>query len=941
MKRLVVLVLAVRAASLGAQAPDERWCTITTTHLRVHHTCGSEAIAQRAAAEAERAWLVLAAELVPPRGPVDLVLADNQDVSNGSATTFPTNRMVVNLRPPIADPALRVGDDWLRFVITHELAHLFHLDRSAGWWRLAQRVFGRHPGLFPHLQSPRWLTEGIAMHYEAKVGDGRLDGSQLPAILGLLDAQGGRRAPSSISLATPYFPAGNLAYFAGARIVAAGVAAGGDSAMRRYIDGAAAVPVPYLWDRVARRSFGSTFTALADEAGHSFAPLPLPPTVMLRGAAWWDARAPRWRHDTVRFVASRPREIPAVWDASARDVVWVARRNTTDAHGQSGTHAVYAELDFTDPYRLRSRLVADERALTDPAARLQSPDVRADGAVVAVQNTEGTTGLVLRTADGVVTPLVAGTTDIQWSAPRWSRAGTQIAAIRWHRGGESEVVVLDTTGAETGAFARTRAVQLHPSWDVNDRAVYFASDRDGAMAVHRVTLASGAVERVAEGGGGLFDPEISPDGQQLAAFVLTADGEQLITFPVPTTTTPAGAPRGAVAADPLAAVPTTASRYSPVRTLVPRYWIPSSASSTRGDPLMGFFTTGRDVVDRHAYGVQGLWDIETGEFTGDIGWRYAGFGVPTLDFSASQTLDAFALADSAGRVVGELARRNRTVAFSGTWQRPRVRTGAFLSAGMEMEWRDFASDPAPLLAQLDPLLRGTLVYPAGVVAVGWNNLMRSALALSTEDGVSASLVLRRRWRTDDPDATTAHSALADVRLFRSLPLPGHARHVLAVRGVSGYGDRTLSRPFSVGGVSGTTLEVLPGFRIGDAQRSFGVRGFPAGAQEGVRAWGSSVEYRAPLPRVGRSPWPLPLFWQRSALTVFGDAASAWCPAGAPSAGCPNGGTPQRTLASVGAELLLDVAVDYDTPTRFRGGVAVPVQGGARRAMGYFSLGVAF
>src|SRR5690606_5375237 len=133
----------------------------------------------------------------------------------------------------------------------------------------------------------------------------------------------------------------------------------------------------------------------------------------------------------------------------------------------------------------------------------------------------GTTGIVQRALDGTVTPVVAGTRDLQWSAPRWSRAGSQSAAIRWWRGGESGVVVLDTTGRELAAFARSRAVQQHPSWDVDDRAVYFASDRDGAMAVYRITMSSGVIERVASGGGGLFDPEISPDGGQLAAFALT------------------------------------------------------------------------------------------------------------------------------------------------------------------------------------------------------------------------------------------------------------------------------------------------------------------------------------------------------------------------------------------------------------------------------------
>jgi hypothetical protein len=44
-------------------------------------------------------------------------------------------------------------------------------------------------------------------------------------------------------------------------------------------------------------------------------------------------------------------------------------------------------------------------------------------------------------------------------------------------------------------------------------------------------------------------------------------------------------------------------------------------------------------------------------------------------------------------------------------------------------------------------------------------------------------------------------------------------------------------------------------------------------------------------------------------------------------------------------LLFDAAIDYDTPTRFRLGVAAPVHGraavGAKSVTAYFSLGLPF
>ena len=83
------------------------------------------------------------------------------------------------------------------------------------------------------------------------------------------------------------------------------------------------------------------------------------------------------------------------------------------------------------------------------------------------------------------------------------------------------------------------------------------------------------------------------------------------------------------------------------------------------------------------------------------------------------------------------------------------------------------------------------------------------------------------------------------------------------------------------------------------------------------------------------------------LAVFGDAGSAWCPSSAQGTGACAGraAAPRATLASVGAELLLDAALDYDSPTRFRLGVAMPVRGreavGAKPATIFFTLGLPF
>src|SRR2546427_398855 len=176
--------------------PSGRWRTLHTPHFRVHFRPVDREPAERTAREAERAWGLLATELRPPRGTVDVTLSDDIDISNGFTTVFPSTRITV-LAAPL--PELTDFDDWLRLVTTHELTHVFHLDRTKGWWRGLQSVFGRVPGLFPNEYQPSWVIEGLAVYYESRFTEGgRLHGGFHTQLIAAAAAVGRPAPPPAI-----------------------------------------------------------------------------------------------------------------------------------------------------------------------------------------------------------------------------------------------------------------------------------------------------------------------------------------------------------------------------------------------------------------------------------------------------------------------------------------------------------------------------------------------------------------------------------------------------------------------------------------------------------------------------------------------------------------------------------------------------------------------
>src|SRR3954464_11204547 len=257
---LVVLLIGAARMAPGQLPPNENWRTLHNRHFRVHFTPTLEEEARRAAVNAERAYSQLSAELVPPRGIIDLVVSDNVDYVNGYATPFPSNRIVVYAHPPTDASGLRDYQDWNALVVTHELTHIFHLDRSRGIWRLGQAIFGRNPLLFPNLYEPRWVLEGLAVYFESRLtGVGRLESSEHSMVARA--AAIANRVPTlqELSPGTSRFPGGEVVYVYGSLMFDYLSRTYGPGTVRDYVERGAKTILPFFLTPISRRAFGESF----------------------------------------------------------------------------------------------------------------------------------------------------------------------------------------------------------------------------------------------------------------------------------------------------------------------------------------------------------------------------------------------------------------------------------------------------------------------------------------------------------------------------------------------------------------------------------------------------------------------------------------------------------------------------------------------------------
>ena len=934
-RRITPFLLLLLAVGAEAQVdPSAPWRTLHTPHFRIHFLPAYRAVALAEAREAERSYRLLATELHPPRGVVDITLADDIDVSNGFTSVVPSNRITIFLTPPAGDHGLLFFDSWLRLVTTHELAHVFHLDRTKGIWSPLQHVFGRAPGLFPNEYQPSWAIEGLATYYESRfTNGGRVRGSFHTQLLEADQAAGGRASRSAwdATLFTRW-PDGLVPYAYGSRFLHYLAGAAGDSVVPRLVEATSAQLIPFRVGRPLSRV--APGRSLAEEWRRGTQPAPETRTADALEPSSERVVDSLLRTEPVPRVSPDGRRVAYVRDdgkgASELRVIDAATFRTLATHHVNGgvdcdwvgDTLVVAQLDFASRWRLRSDLYrwvpstgAWRRATY--GARLVAP-AGGGGRLAAI---------TLGPASGrptVPTPDDSGEGQAVWTDLALSPDGRWVAGIRAAEGRWSLMLWPATTPRAAAALLETGGSIADVVW-TSDGELWFVADPTGLPQVYRWTD-SVAVQPLTAERFGARAPAPLEDGALLYAG-LTARGWELRR----TSPSPHNGPVSFAAPLPFDSAPSPAvavreTGYSSWPSLRPHFWLPLLQDEGSTGRFVGALIAGTDVVGRYAYAADLLFSPQRSRLEGDFVLVTSRVGNPVFDLSALSSWGDLGPLAVPNVTLSEL---DQSAALGASFVTLRWRGVTSLRLAAEVERTDFASIPDTSLAAVCSGCGRQDVY-GGSATLTLSRLVTGALSVSPEDGVAWSGTYRRR----EEEGTTrwSNELRSRLALYAHVPgLGGFAHHVLALRLLAGVTNGPLGTRFRVGGVTPQGVNIFFPLSL-TATRAFPLRGYANDEVRGERAVVGSVEYRLPLALVGRAIGHLPVGVDRLWLNGFTDAGDAWAPGGSPRL---------ARLWSAGLELAGDVTLGYDFPLSVRLGVAEPLanppSGVARRPQVYAAL----
>jgi len=920
----LLLTVFTAADARAIDDPSLTWWTYETEHFRVTYPHTLEPIAERVAFLCESIYGRLTAQMqYRPASKTEIILTDDTDSANGSASPIPYDAIRLFVTAPDDLSTLGDYDDWLLGLITHEYTHILHTGNISGLAAVANAAIGRT--LSPNSAQPRWIIEGLAVVLESEFSTGGRIRSSLFDMYLRADVLADNVARiDQISAGAERWPYGNLYYLYGSRFLRWITDIYGPETMPAVSADYGAATIPFGINRALRRVTGRTYEELYDAWGEHLK------RHYGKQIAEVDKRG---RREGVRITfggreAQYPRFVPAkLRKESGKDEIVYYRNDFNHTTGlyrfALGDPAVAGERDadlvirtatethagftpegdilFSDAgywKNLYSRhdlyvVPSGESSTlgTEPSRRrlthglrAHHPDVSPDGRrVTFTVNSKGTTSLMIadRSAEGAIERarvLVRGQPYEQAYTPRFSPDGRQIAYSSWSRGGYRDVRIVDVATGAVRDLTRDRSLDLEPCWSPDGGAVYFSSDRTGIFNVYVIDLASGDTKLVTNVAAGAFAPAVSSDGSALVYLGYTSEGYDIFSMkldPARFLSAPAAPADRAEPYPEPARVKLEKSRYNPLATLRPHSYFLNIGPGNYSSTAVTFTASGSDLVGHHSIGAAIRFDPGAPEPRVDLEYGYGGFPV---DLGAGFTRQVVP----------------RTRGFSvGGKDVPFDETLTTFTTTVSAPLQDSFVSQSVALGYTATLFHGSLKLPTSLdpfgpvtqlPAEGFLSELRLTYGLAaTEDG--ADTAGTRSGFAFRVGLSYADQAIgSDLSLYQfdasasayvPMPWPGHQTIALRAAGAVAAGDRARGSLFFAGGydfVNNGPLDTLVS-RVYDG--AFVLRGYPGGSFAGNQYLLTTVEYRAPIYKVNWGPGTVPIFLRRIDAAAFADWGGAF------------------------------------------------------------------
>ena len=913
MKRLILVLIILFTVPAAAHSaifdPSFDFRTIETEHFRIHYHQGLEQMGRRAAVTAEEVHQKLSPLLQwVPEEKTNIVIADNSDFANGMTTVVPYNAIYLQTTPPSFTSSLGEYDNWLRLLIVHEYAHVLTSDPVRGYRKAMRMIFGKIVPLGDLLDfmafavwgpsnmlMPRWWHEGMATWAETELtSSGRGRNSYYQMLYRTAVAENNLLPIDRINGEIPYWPEGNAPYIFGSRLIQY-IAQTYGAELPGNISWQQAGRIPYFINGTTEEQLGGkNYSDLYKEMLASINRAQQEKIAILKSEKLTGTRRvgnadvsetnPRFSpdgkmlafnrndrhsHPTIVIQDSNGKEIANFWTKYGDGVISWSPDNRYIYFCQAENS--YDSNFYQDIYRYDVKRSSLKR-LTK-GIRAIAPDVSPDGrTLVVVINSRGGQNLALLDLQALVSnddakpKFITDFKEFSLSAPRWSPDGKHIAYAMKDAKGIPSLNLLTLATSENRELYSSAQTVDSPVWSPDGSTLLFTSDENGVFNIHSYNLSSEETVQVTHLLSGAFSPDIRSTDGTLAISEYTSNGfvvsliarENLRTSeePAPAISSIVYPVKGSLLEPSETASPASTEKeapYSPLSSLLPKFWLPAMIAETSEDSAVGAVTAGQDLLGYHTIFGKVLYGSAFDKAYYEALYQYGRF-IPTF------SLHGYALPTT---YTDLLPSRDYNEIERGLITTMRVPLGRnmdsplYFNAGYHLRDQKALAVPAVNTFNGRPVFQGRRdSYFAGL---DYFDQYRYPWSVTTEQGRTLSFNFEYFGRESGSDLETKEYKASWTEYFSLWN-----NHNIMARASGGLaeGEQAPQGSFQLGGV---TSFLNP----------FGLRGYDSRFTAGSRVATGTLEYRFPINYFLRGFGTAPLFLDRLHGAIFLDAGETW------------------------------------------------------------------
>ncbi len=897
-------------------SPAEQWLSLTTEHFEIHFVEKHKSYAQRLAEIAEiQATKLHEIMLWTPKGKTQIVVNDSVDFSNGASTVYPYNQFFVYMNEPTAG-ALKDQIDFVETLFTHEYTHILQIDQVAGIPKIIRTLFGKSPSVIfgvmgvPQVFAPHWVSEGIAVHNESSSGYGRGNSALFKAQM-RQEVIKGLASFSDESYEGYYayrWPFGQV-YLYGAYFYKFMQERYGDAVLSKYITSYSDNLIPWRMNNRARQATGKSAVALWSEYQQYLRDLFEPeiqrikdngvtPRQTMYSDQWQNRLLTPGPNESIFFYhqdQKHPGKILQLFpDGQTKHILSIDGLTSLQWHTTQGL--LLSKPDVCENIHLYSDLYQFElkertlRRLTD-CARISRADWLPDGnSIVGVQTSSGQNALVSVNLQGKVQELSKLKLGESIGQPDISPIDEKLVAAVKREGQGWNIETFDLQLGKWDKLTSNTDLPSTPVYSSDGSEIYFIAEHGDQIEVKRQKIDGREIENISNslgyvkqlivtkenrlwlseytGQGEIITRLKAPNEVESTYLAIDSDVQQNTTITIQSDFNP----DAHIAIKP----------YSPWSSLRPRGWAPILAKQNDLSEI-GLVVNGADILGFHR------WFLAPVQYQFEDLTRFGG-GV-SYDFNnrialnATRELRVVYLADDDDIPEFHEIKTNVQTLL----HRPisKLAWAADVFAGIAWERQkqfSYGSDA-----------EGTFQDVMAGVGFSYNTFQQYNHAITQGNGIGINAVVESFV---DLSGESMHKGSAAIIQSRGNWRVGNNQTIITNFDFGTSEDD--GSEFSLGGSIESSNSFGGLTRLG--KRDFTLRGYLANEQlTGKNFVRASLAAHFPIKTYYNGLNTIPLGLGRVQGNVFTEAGDAW-----------NDKDDQKIVASIGAEIRIEVLIGYDT-----------------------------